>query len=614
MSETNNTTATVQTQQTGHVADIEAGLTALWRQTVGEGVAVLRATTLNLLIITDTPDTALDVLKVVAETHPCRAIVITPDNSADESPIRATPSLLLHPVFGREIRSQVMCELIMLQAGKGALDRLYSAVQSLTLADQPVFVWHCLPTLTLSDPLFKTLGEGFDTLIVDSSIFTDGESGLRTLSRLPTTSHFHASISDLNWQRMQGWRGVLSQQFDPVDDRNAIVAAFSVDIEHRQAHVGAILLMGWLIDRLGWRVTTSLDPNIWTARSAYGMVRLTLHDSTDETLTTGIHSVTIQSQSKRYQVVYNEAEGCFRLDSNGHLAIMAATPLDVAPLLNLALDSIGRNALYESALVQANELGVTFDQVRQRAGMVFVEDTDALSRMAARELSLIARNAIRDNGRFTLVLSGGTTPRALFELLATEPFRSDMPWAQTHIFWGDERNVPPDHPDSNQRMATEALLSLVSIPPGNIHHISVGSLSAADAAARYAAEIHSFFNLSGDELPQFDLILLGLGDDGHTASLFPHTAALTADATALFIANEVPQLNTIRLTLTAGVINKAMHVIFLVAGAKKADILYDVMRGPYLPDEYPAQRIHPSKGTLTIIADQAAAARLRAEK
>jgi 6-phosphogluconolactonase len=611
MTEMSNSTATVQTQQPGHVADIENGLTALWRQTVGEGVAVLRATTLNLLIVTDTPNEALDVLKVVAESHPCRAIVIAPDDSAADGPIRATPSLLLHPVFGREMRSQVMCELITLQAGTRAMDRLYSAVQSLTLADQPVFVWHRLPTLTLTDPLFKVLGEGFDTLIVDSSTLTDGGNGLRVLSRLPTMAHFHASISDLNWQRLQGWRSILSQQFEPVDDRQSLLSAVSIEIEHRQAAAGAVLLLGWLIDRLGWRVTASVEPNVWTVRSANGTVRVMLRDAADETLSPGIHSVTIKATSKTYQVMYNEAEGCFRLDSNGHQAIVAASPLDVAPLLNLALDSIGRNPLYEAALTQAVELGITFDQVRQRAGMIFVEDTDSLSRMAAREVNLIARNAIRDNGRFTVALSGGSTPRALYELLATEPFRSELPWAQTHIFWGDERDVPPDHPDSNQRMASEALLSLVPIPPDNIHHIQVGSLSAVDAAARYAAEIRSFFNLSETELPQFDLVLLGLGDDGHTASLFPHTAALKAVGTALFIANTVPQLNTTRLTLTADVINNALHVVFLVSGAKKADILNDVMRGPYVPDDHPAQRIHPAAGSLTIIADHAAAARLR---
>ena len=613
MTEANNVAASIQSQQPGHVADIEAGLTALWRQTVGEGVAVLRATTLNLLIVTDAPDSALDVLKIVAESHPCRAIVIAPDDSAAETPIRATPSLLLHPVFGREMRSQVMCELILLQAGESALDRLYSAVQSLTLADQPVFVWYRLPTLNLTDPLFKVLGEGFDMLIVDSATFADGDTGLRTLSRLPNTPHFHASVCDLNWHRLQMWRSVLSQQFDPVDNRQAIINAVSVEIEHRQARGGSVLLMGWLIDRLGWHIVANIDPNIWTVRSGSSTVRLTFRESVDDALAPGIYGVTIKTPSSSYQVNYHEAEGCFRLNSNGNQAIAPASRLDVAPLINMALDSNGRNPLYDAALTQAIELGITFDQVRQRAGMIFVEDAEALSRMAARELNLIARNAVRDKDRFTIALSGGSTPRALYELMATEPFRSDLPWDHIHFFWGDERDVPFNHPDSNQRMATEALLSLVPIPSENIHRIQAGNLSAADAATRYAADIRSFFGLKNQELPQFDLILLGLGNDGHTASLFPHTAGLKAEGSALFIANTVPQLNATRLTLTADVINNALHVIFLVAGAKKADILYDVMRGPYKPDDHPAQRIHPAAGSLTIIADQAAAARLRPE-
>ena len=610
MTETNTSSATVQTRPAGSVADIESGLTALWRQTVGEGVPVLRATTLNLLIVTNAPGDALDVLKVVAETHPCRAIVITTDDSAADAPIRATPSLLLHPVFGREMRSQVMCELITLEAGQDALDRLYSAVQSLTLADQPVFIWDRLPAISISDTLFHVLGEGFDTLIVDSAALTDGDSGLQILARLPSLAHFHAAVSDLNWQRLHGWREALSKQFDPPEDRDALTTTLSIEITHRDSHAGATLLLGWLVDRLTLRITASVDPNIWTARSPRGMVQLVIHTATDEVLPVGVQSLSIKTQQRLYQAVYSEAEGCIRLDSNNNQAVIATTPLSTAALLNVALDSVGNDVLYEKALSQATELSASFDQVRQRAGMVFVDDAAALSRMAAREFTLIARNAIRDEGRFTVALSGGSTPRALFELLANDPYRSDLPWAQIHVFWGDERNVPPDHAESNQRMAAETLLSKVPIPPSNIHSIAVGSMSAADAAARYAAEIRAFFQLDDFALPQFDLVLLGLGDDGHTASLFPHTAALKAEGTALFIANEVPQLNTTRLTLTAGVINNAAHVMFLVAGAGKADILYNVMRGPYLPDDHPAQRIHPAAGSLTVIADQAAAARL----
>jgi 6-phosphogluconolactonase len=159
-------------------------------------------------------------------------------------------------------------------------------------------------------------------------------------------------------------------------------------------------------------------------------------------------------------------------------------------------------------------------------------------------------------------------------------------------------------------MARETLLSKVPLPPANIHGIRTGELSAEEAAARYADEIRGFFHLQGDELPEFDLVLLGLGDDGHTASLFPNSPALHAEDKLIFIANPVEKLNTTRLTLTVGTINAAHHVVFLVTGTAKADILATVFEGQLRPDDYPSQRIHPESGSLVVMADRAAAAKL----
>lgn len=630
MTDTISTASTASVRRTGtptKIAAIEDQLTELWRQTVGgdEGNvasdAVLRATTLNLLIHTDAPDVALSALEQLAELHPCRAIILTGGkDTAEDAPMLATPALLLHPAFGREIRSQVMCEVITLQDGHEALERLASAALGLLLADSPTVLWKFMtkPSEQMSvDPIIKTLAHALDAIIVDSAgVGRTTDSLLQVIVSLRDVPNFRGSVYDLNWARVQGWRSALSQQFDPANDRVALGSALSVEVEHHAAYNTALLLLGWLIDRLGWHMIHAGDsPNTWIAQSASGSIALSLKEDpgTSNTDMACINRVSIHTPNRTYSTEYAADDGCFALISNDHRAVLASAILDTTALVNLTLDIRGRDALYEQALAQAIHLSGQGENAGQRAAMIVVEDANALSHIAARELAQIARQAVKENGRFTLALSGGSTPRALYEVLSAEPYRSELPWAQIHFFWGDERNVPPDHPDSNQRMAQESLLSRVPVPPGNIHTLLVGQLSAADAAARYAAEIRAIFGIRDTELPQFDLILLGLGEDGHTASLFPHTSALRAPGTALFVANSVPQLNATRLTLTADVINNASHVFFLVSGEKKADILYNLIRGPYRPDEYPSQRIRPAVGALTVIADQGAARRLQVE-
>lgn len=202
---------------------------------------------------------------------------------------------------------------------------------------------------------------------------------------------------------------------------------------------------------------------------------------------------------------------------------------------------------------------------------------------------------------FSLVLSGGSTPRALYELL-TET--DEIDWLKVHIFWGDERCVPPDHADSNYRMAREALLDHVPLPHANIHRIRAEQ-DPEQAAESYEDELRHYLGPDG----RFDLVLLGMGDDGHTASLFPETAALD-ETERLVLANNVPQLETWRITLTAPLINRARNVAFLVAGENKAAPLREVLHGPRQPHRYPAQMIAPENGRLVWFVDQAAAANL----
>jgi 6-phosphogluconolactonase len=229
---------------------------------------------------------------------------------------------------------------------------------------------------------------------------------------------------------------------------------------------------------------------------------------------------------------------------------------------------------------------------------------------AATELFIrSAKQAIATQGRFDVALSGGSTPKAMFALLASPPYDRQVDWASVHLFWGDERCVPPDHPESNYGVARAILLDKVGVPAANVHRFITERGEAQQIAAAYAADIAQHFGLSGGQLPRFDLIYLGMGPDGHTASLFPHTAALHI-TDRLTAANYVEKLNAERLTLTAPVLNNAALVAFLVAGADKASALYEVLEGALNPDTYPAQLIQPAQGRLYWLVDKAAAAKL----
>jgi 6-phosphogluconolactonase len=238
-------------------------------------------------------------------------------------------------------------------------------------------------------------------------------------------------------------------------------------------------------------------------------------------------------------------------------------------------------------------------------------DRDALSRAAAEKFCTLARDAIKRLGRFTVALSGGSTPRDFYALLANPAaaYRGQLEWEPIHFFWGDERHVPPEHSESNFRMANEALLSRVPVPGGNVHRI-LAEMPDADAAAQaYEEELRRFFHPAKDQPPHFDLALMGLGPDGHTASLFPQTAALH-ERHRWVMANWVEKLHTDRITLTAPVLCNAAHVVFLVAGADKAVALRDVLHGPYHPDQWPAQIFRNCSAQVTWLVDQLAARQL----
>jgi 6-phosphogluconolactonase len=237
-------------------------------------------------------------------------------------------------------------------------------------------------------------------------------------------------------------------------------------------------------------------------------------------------------------------------------------------------------------------------------------ESAALSRAAADEFLRAGVDAAERRGRFTVALSGGSTPKAIFGLLAADKAagRNKLPWDKVQVFFGDERHVPPDHPDSNYRMANESLLSKVSIPPANVHRVRA-ELDAARAAVEYENELRTVFGTRTEDVPCFDLIMLGLGPDGHTASLFPGSTALH-ERRALVAATWVEKLKSHRITFTYPLLNAAAEVLFVAGGADKADMLRNVLRGDPSGQIYPAQEVRPAAGRLLWLVDEAAAGKL----
>jgi 6-phosphogluconolactonase len=234
-----------------------------------------------------------------------------------------------------------------------------------------------------------------------------------------------------------------------------------------------------------------------------------------------------------------------------------------------------------------------------------------MSRSAAEQFASLATKAVAARGRFDVALSGGETPQAVYRLLAQSPYLTDLSWSQVHFFWGDERCVPPDHPDSNFRQAQLVLLNRIAVPPANIHRIR-GELEPVTAAQNYAEQLEAASAGGGLDWPHFDLVLLGLGADGHTASLFlgPITPA-EAHSPVIAVTVHYESRPAHRVSLTPLVFNTAHNIIFLVAGANKSEALAATLTGPHNPERWPAQRIEPMHGTVIWLVDQAAAIHLK---
>ena len=242
--------------------------------------------------------------------------------------------------------------------------------------------------------------------------------------------------------------------------------------------------------------------------------------------------------------------------------------------------------------------------------IIVVSNSEALSRTAADMIIGKIKEVLAHQEKFSLALAGGSTPKGLYSLLAESPEYCDhIPWQRIHFFWGDERHVPPDHAESNFHMASEAMLSKLPVPAENIHRVQAELPDAAKAASDYEQELKRFVRLDTQKLPRLDCVLLGMGPDGHTASLFPGTKALQ-EKRRLVVSNWVGKFNAHRITMTLPVLNNAAMVIFMISGKNKAEVLKDILEGEYRPELLPAQLIRPVHGRLAWLVDKAAAARL----
>jgi len=233
-------------------------------------------------------------------------------------------------------------------------------------------------------------------------------------------------------------------------------------------------------------------------------------------------------------------------------------------------------------------------------------DAEQLNRFAAEKFVEIANDSIDSFGKFTVALSGGSTPKALYQSLSSDKYKSKIDWSKVFFFFGDERNVASDEEESNYRMARENFLAPLRIPETNIFRWKTEIKDANKIAEDYENAAKKFFTINDNEFPKFDLIFLGMGDDGHTASLFPYTKAVK-ESKRIAVANAVEKLAVTRLTLTFPVINNASNVIFLIKGADKAESLREVLQGEFQPEKLPAQSVKLNDGNIFWLIEKQAA-------
>ncbi|MBC8043087.1 MAG: 6-phosphogluconolactonase [Rhizobacter sp.] len=627
-------TALLALPKSVELAQVEAELRSLTASASHENetkeIAVIKAAALNLLIYTETAAMSqqqTEQLKELSQDFPCRAFVIFDDASHPDEEITATINSYYTKLSGGR---QVCLEEVFLHAQSEARRRISHTVLGLLSPDLPVFLLsHCkTPWDNSTVPrLFR-----FATrMIIDSAEFDTPKQSLPAFAAMLNEHKREVAFSDLNWTRLSGWRALMAQFFDAPYAKEMLPSINRVTIKYNAlypslGYTQALMLLGWLCVKLGWQFLGKMSEpkkGKYFLEMMQGSRRIECELLPEQggTETIGIHSFCLyavgREEHENLCIYKTETDDCLETVANAKGQTYTRTAQmhehSKSWLIGQELGIMGRDETFEKVFELAARLSQGLSSTiasLQAASHVIAEDNDELFQRAAEIFLHAAKEAIAERGLFKVALSGGSTPKGLFTLLATDAYRERINWTRTFLFWGDERCVPPTDERSNYRMANESLISLVPIPPSNIRRIYAEDADKEAVAKLYTAKIRELFKLRETELPVFDLILLGMGSDGHTASLFPGTAALR-ETEKIVAANYIDKLKEFRITLTYPAINNAMNVLFMVAGADKAEVLNDVLHGPYQPEVYPAQAVQPTFGRLTWLITKDAAARLK---
>lgn len=567
------------------IARIVRELDALEREQGIESGVQFRLTTTNLVVVCTGPDQARGLgplLRELCAEFPCRCLVAILDPQAEPQDMQGWASLTCHPYR----RQHMCCEQVILYCPGGQGESIPSLVSATLLPEVPTLSWW-RGDPPLGSQFLEQLLELSDRVVFDSADFP--VSRLEAVQALVTDRyHQEQAFSDLSWGRLEGWREEIASLFDPPEATECLPALERVEIRFVP---GAdplppqpLLLAGWLASRLGWRRShLKWAGEDFRARFAGGggQVELSLRPAWVEGHSgqpLGFLARTREGREFRVDVVRPRRRGgrdAWRNDLEPETARWLEQ-------MGRELSTLSRDVVYQEALESALEM----DSFPPGPRLEVVED------LAEAAADLLEARSRASEGPFRVALAGGSTPRRLYSLLAGR----DLPWERMRFFLGDEREVPADHPDSNYRMVRETLLEGSPLRPEQIFRWET-ERGPEQAARAYAQALEGEFS---GAFPSLDLVLLGLGEDGHTASLFPGTPALHLhDRPA--VANPLGGGRGWRLTLTFPVLNLARTALFLVSGRSKSSILRRVLAG----EPFPAGRVRAREETL-FLADREA--------
>ena len=537
-------------------------LEALWvdlgKADPDKKAAVLRACAMTFLVVLEQEEDAHAAGEALAELiheNPSRAIVLR-INPEDGDQLEARVLAQCWMPFGR--RQQICCEQIEISASVSRLEEIPRIVMGLTVADLPVVLW-CRSARLYADPRFAHLLPLVDKLVIDTATFARPEDGIAFIRNLSS----QRVVADLTWTRLTPWREMVAVLFDEPARRKLLANVANVIVRHAGpvAPVSARYLAGWL------RATMPAPARIRFESAA-------------------LPAIVFQGPGVDASIHLDGGWAELKLNA---CSDRAAFPERVNwQLLREELAILGRDSVFDNS-------------VRMSVEQEVYPTPAAAAEACAKRIEAILAERLQTAPRASIAVSGGSTPKLLFEALRS----AHLDWKRVHWFWVDERAVPPDDENSNYAMANRAILTPAGIPAANIHRI-LGENAPERAALDYAAELRSFFQPKHDEMPEFDVIHLGMGEEGHTASLFPGEP-LVADRENLTAAVSAPKPPHLRVTLLPGVILAARHIVMLVAGADKCWALKSIFGSLRNPMHWPAQMVVDGARDVRWFVDEKAA-------